>query len=121
MNSIHKNLTFLRGEFGFTQVYCSDKMGVKASSWNNWEKGLSAPKLDTIIELSIFFEVSIDDLLKVDLSEKPSLLDEPSQEYGKMSPCSNCSEKDTLINTQKTLIDSLQSQIKLMETIIKDQ
>lgn len=43
-------------------------LNIKATTWSNYENGITEPDITTLIRISKFFEVSLDDLLTVDLS-----------------------------------------------------
>lgn len=129
MGLVNKNLNKLRLLLGKKQREMADLVGITASGWSNYEKGLSAPKLDHLITLSAFFKVSIDDLLTKDLSnvklhvpdeeflhQDTNILNEPVSSYGSNKPCDLCNEKDHVIATLKQLVETQQAHIKLLET-----
>ena len=74
MNYIAGNIKFLRESRGLKQSEMLDSIGIAQTTWNNYEKGVSRPKYDDLIKISNTFDVSIDDLLKADLS-KGNLID----------------------------------------------
>lgn len=79
------NCKKLRKAKGLTQAELSKKIGLNPTAVSAWEAQRSHPNANTLIELSTLFKVSIDDLLKVDLSrerisppESPTIQDKSS-------------------------------------------
>ncbi|MGU3472082.1 helix-turn-helix domain-containing protein [Paenibacillus sp. D51F] len=62
--SIASILLRLREERGWTQYELAARLGIKRARYNAWENGLAKPRLDMLIKLSGFFEVSPDFLLE---------------------------------------------------------
>lgn len=60
----------LRKKSGISQEELADKMGVSRQSISKWESAASIPDLNRIIELSKFFGVSTDYLLKDDMEQE---------------------------------------------------
>ena len=67
MKNFSKNILFLREYKGMKQVEISDKLGIKLSTWNNYEKGVSNPGIEGLTHISNFFGVSETALLHSDL------------------------------------------------------
>lgn len=65
-----KNLKFLRKKKGLTQEDLESGLELGKTIIHNYEKGLNSPSLETLCRIATFFEVSIDSLLLVDMSEK---------------------------------------------------
>ena len=53
-----------RKEFGLTQEALAEKLNVSRTTISSWETGRTYPDLDRVVELSEFFDVSLDYLLK---------------------------------------------------------
>jgi transcriptional regulator with XRE-family HTH domain len=70
MPTIHfaKNLKFLRKKMAITQTELGLKLDRKHTSIGNWESGFNQPSMKDLVEISIIFGISIDDLLNNDLS-----------------------------------------------------
>ena len=68
MNNLSNNLISLRKNNNFTQDDIAEKMYVSRQAVSKWERGESIPDVETLVALSEFYGVSIDDLLKNDLS-----------------------------------------------------
>ncbi|MDG5799886.1 helix-turn-helix domain-containing protein [Marinilabiliaceae bacterium ANBcel2] len=69
---IASNLKYLRSVKKITQQALSIKLGIKRSSLNNYENSVSIPPVEILIKLSHFFNISVDSLIKCDLSVKNS-------------------------------------------------
>ena len=55
----------LRKNFALSQAQLARMLGVTRSSVNAWERGASAPSIQTLVQLSDFFKVSSDFLLGI--------------------------------------------------------
>ncbi len=64
----HSNLKVLRKRKGLTQEELAERLNIKRPTLNNYENKVSQPTLDIQLSVSDFFGVSVDMLLKVDLS-----------------------------------------------------
>lgn len=63
------NLVYLRKKNGMTQSEMSDFLGISGNTrLSDYERGKSTPPIDVLISLSDKFKISIDDLIKSDLS-----------------------------------------------------
>lgn len=68
-NYFSSNLRFLRQREGLDQVDLAKKLGRKSSvSISEWEKGKYAPKASVLAEIATIFDVSLSELLMVDLA-----------------------------------------------------
>jgi transcriptional regulator with XRE-family HTH domain len=65
----HSNLKTLRKRKGLTQDELSSLLGIKRPTLNNYENSISQPTLDVQLAVSDYFGISIDMLVKVDLSK----------------------------------------------------
>ena len=63
-NYFGKNLRYLRGLNNMTQTDLSNKLNITHQSISNYEKGKRFCDLDTLVQVSELFNISIDDLLK---------------------------------------------------------
>jgi len=66
---IDKNLKFLRKRKGLTQQELANHLGVRRASIGAYEEGRATPRYETLERVSDFFQVSIDLLIKENLSE----------------------------------------------------
>lgn len=67
--TIGKNLKFLRKKKGLTQQELADELDIRRSSIGAYEECRATPKYETLENISEFFEVSIDLLVKEDISQ----------------------------------------------------
>ena len=63
MSTLSVRLTELRKEKGLTQKNLADFLGIAPVSWQRFEYGSSKPKLENIISLADYFNVSLDYLV----------------------------------------------------------
>ena len=73
-----KNIKFLRKKLKVNQSEIGERVGVSKAAISSYEGGGSVPGIDTLIQLAMVFEVSIDDLLLRDI-EKTGTSDKPIQ------------------------------------------
>ncbi len=68
-----KNLVQLRGrlEGKVSQQRLADELGLKKSTWAAYESGRAEPRYGDLVKVADFFQVSVDDLLRKDLSKEP--------------------------------------------------
>lgn len=64
------NLMRMRKEKGLSQEALGAKIGVTRQTVSKWETGETTPELNKLIELSQFFEVSLDELVGKEPAEK---------------------------------------------------
>ena len=64
MKTIGEKINTLRKQRNMTQDELAEKMGVSSQAASKWEKDLSIPDLPVLLELSDFFHISLDDLVK---------------------------------------------------------
>lgn len=65
---IASNIKFLRKRRNLTQSDLADRLNIKRSNINNYERGEVVPPVNILIEMSDLFHVSLDTLLRIDLS-----------------------------------------------------
>lgn len=63
------NLKLLRKRRGKTQDELAFILGMKRSTLNGYENNVSQPGIDVLIKISSYFKISIDTLIKIDLSK----------------------------------------------------
>lgn len=73
------NIRTLRKSRKITQQQLAEIIGKSHTIIVNYEKGKVTPPLDVLIELADIFEVSLDELVRHDLSKTKS--EEPPQKY----------------------------------------
>ncbi len=83
---IHANLKILRKQKGITQAAIAEAVGVSRSQWAGYELNINPP-LEVLVRISDFLTVSIDTLVRIDLSKfsetrLASMLDDQSKISG---------------------------------------
>ena len=96
--TLGEKIKFLRRQFNITQADFADKLYVSRQAVQKWEADLSTPDLDRIKEISQIFNISIDNLLNNELSEK-ELLNKIAR-YGDKNEYYNY-VKDVISNSKK--------------------
>lgn len=62
-SNFNERIKELRNEKGLGQVELAKEVGVSKSVISMWENGLREPSMNSLIKLSVFFNVSIDYLV----------------------------------------------------------
>jgi transcriptional regulator with XRE-family HTH domain len=65
---LSENIKFLRKRKRLTQNDLAETLGTKRSSINNYENGTAIPPMNVLIDLSDLFNLSIDTLVRINLS-----------------------------------------------------
>lgn len=66
---VTSNIRYLRKKAGFTQAQLAEKLDIKRSLIGAYEEGRAEPKLSTLVNIARLFEITLDDLITLDLSE----------------------------------------------------
>lgn len=61
------NLRYLRNQLNLSQQGIADVLKITRSRYAKYEEVLSEPPIYLLVQMSVFFKVSIDDLCKKDL------------------------------------------------------
>lgn len=77
---IGKNLIYLRNLKKLTQAELASELGLKRTAITNYELDNSRPDYETLIQIANYFNVKIDDIIKLDLVKNVELNVEPSVE-----------------------------------------
>ncbi len=64
------NLKYLRLKNGYTQKYVAEQLKISSQTISKWENNWIYPDIDNLILLSELYHISLDVLLKTDLSQK---------------------------------------------------
>ena len=59
-----ENLKALRRQYGYTQQYVAEQLGITPQSYHAYEEGITIPTLPNFIKLARLYDVSLDDLLE---------------------------------------------------------
>jgi transcriptional regulator with XRE-family HTH domain len=68
---LQSNIKLLRNRRGRTQEEVSNYLKMKRSTYSGYENGVAEPGLDILTQLSDFYGVAMDTLVKVDLTKLP--------------------------------------------------
>lgn len=68
MDNLNKNIKFLRKQEGLTQKLFAEELGIKRSLLGAYEEGRARPNLTTQLAITKRFGISLDRLIKEDLS-----------------------------------------------------
>ncbi|HBN12277.1 MAG TPA: hypothetical protein DD415_01530 [Clostridiales bacterium] len=75
--NISQNLQYLRKRDKITQEELADRLGVSRQSVSKWETGEAYPETDKLITLCDLFGVSLDELMRTDLTATVNISEEP--------------------------------------------
>src|SRR5687767_12722950 len=68
MDTVNRNLKFLRAKEGLTQREFAERIGLKQATLGAYEEGRATPPLNILSDISRIFKVSLDNLINADLS-----------------------------------------------------
>ncbi len=71
METVNRNLRFLRTKEGLTQREFSERLNLKQATLGAYEEGRATPPLPILSDVSRTFKVSLDNLINADLSAIP--------------------------------------------------
>ncbi len=78
--SFSENLHYLRKRDKITQEELADRLGVTRQSVSKWETGEASPETDKLILLCDLFHVSLDDIVRGNLSEEENRAEDGGNE-----------------------------------------
>ena len=67
MSYLQQNLKYLRKANKLTQEQCAEKLGLKRAVIGAYEEGRIEPKINTLLTICSYFNVSLDNFLRSDL------------------------------------------------------
>lgn len=70
MTMLSANLKFLRKQKGQSQDEVSQSLSIKRTTLSGYENGSAEPNSENLIRIAAFYNCTIDDLLKIDLSSE---------------------------------------------------
>lgn len=88
MNFLGQNIRHLRRQHSNTQTELAALIQKGQTTIGNWENGISEPNVEELLILSNYFDISLDILIKVDLS-KTNWVSVKNHEQGIADPASN--------------------------------
>lgn len=74
METVNRNLRFLRSKEGLTQREFAERLGLKQATLGAYEEGRATPPLNCLTDVSRTFKVSLDNLINADLANLPEKL-----------------------------------------------
>lgn len=74
METVNRNLRFLRSKEGLTQREFAERLGLKQATLGAYEEGRATPPLSCLTDVSRIFKVSLDNLISADLGSLPEKL-----------------------------------------------
>ena len=82
-----KNLKTLRKSKGFSQEQLAVRLNVVRQTISKWEKGLSVPDAELLIQLAEVLDVTVDDLLgkKIEITDDQNEIEILSSELAKLN------------------------------------
>jgi putative transcriptional regulator len=82
-----ENLKTLRKEKGFSQEQLAARLNVVRQTISKWEKGLSVPDAEMLMQLAEVLEVNVSDLLgkKIEMAEGQNEMDAVAIELAKLN------------------------------------
>jgi transcriptional regulator with XRE-family HTH domain len=66
--TFNEKLKECREDIGLTQDDIAKKLSITRQAISKWERGINEPDIETIVRLADIYDVTIDQLLRVDLS-----------------------------------------------------
>ena len=58
-----KKILELRTQYGYTQIYVANQLGIKQSSYQKYETEKARPEYENLVKLARLYDVSVDYLL----------------------------------------------------------
>lgn len=103
MHFVSTNIKYLRKKHNLSQCQLADKIGLKRGNIASYEKSIAEPKILNLRKLANYFNVTISDLVTIDLTsdipkEDTSLNSEPilvEDEFSKIK--AQCEEFDSML------------------------
>ena len=62
----NERLKELRINSPYTQDDCAKHLGISVVTWRQYEQGVRSPKPDTLMQIALLFNVTLDDLLCIE-------------------------------------------------------
>ncbi len=73
VEKVTSNIRHLRKTNGYTQAQLAEKLDIKRSLVGAYEEGRAEPKLSTLVNIANLFNVTLDDLITVDMAQGTEL------------------------------------------------
>jgi len=83
-NNFASNFRFLRQQKGLSQKAIAEFFGMSATTVNRWEKDAIFPESSNLLKLAEYFEVSLTELVELDLMKGESAPKSSNEETSKL-------------------------------------
>jgi len=121
------NIKFIREKFNLSQEELAKLIKKKKSVIGNYEKGISSPNLDSLIKISNYFGISLDDLVCSDLKQEEEKLlkfinssqssnwmaEEPGISY--VRPDKTLLTQEQALEEQEKVIEKLSEEVRILK------
>ncbi|MEZ4947860.1 MAG: helix-turn-helix transcriptional regulator [Saprospiraceae bacterium] len=104
MNNLSKNLKLLRKRKGLSQTQLAEKANITRSRLAAYESKNVEPRMEILIFMANFFEVSLDDLIIADISTQKSEITVGGPKRSKSELEKRLKELETLLDSQKRML-----------------
>lgn len=64
--TLAKNLSFYREKAGYTQKEAAEALGTKPTTLSSWERGVSQPSADMLVDIALKYKVPLSGLCGMD-------------------------------------------------------
>lgn len=115
-NYISTNLQYLINKLNCSQDEFGALFELKRGNVNQYVKSKTQPKIETLQRISVYFNITLDDLVNTDLAAQPRNTNNATKEVAAEPHTPYTNDKDALIaalretiETQKELIEALRS------------
>lgn len=86
MSIVSQNLKYLRRRSGLTQEQMAEKIGIKRSLLGAYEEGRADPRLNNLLKISDIFDIAVDNLIGVDLTQSDPTAALPTGKKNESAP-----------------------------------
>lgn len=117
------NLKNLRVNNNLTQQGIADSLGISRSSYSSYETGVSEPSIEVLIKMSIFFNCTIDDLLKNKMDTSLIKMTKLSVDLDKFNylklKVNLLKARDYYNKKKNTILDEIDDKIAEIDVVLK--
>lgn len=108
VNLIPLNVKYLAEKYKLSQKEFGELFGLKQAVVSAYIRGVSNPQINTLIQISEYFDVSIDDLIKHDLSNLSEIRVNKSK---KEEDCKICDMYERMLEDKERIIRGLEREL----------
>lgn len=116
-NYLSVNFQYLIKKMNCSQDEFGSMFGLNRGNVGQYIREVSVPKLDTLLKISEYFDVTLDELVKTDLSTSTGKLVQPNVAT-KQNINTPSTDKDALIAAQIATIESQKETIETQKELI---